>query len=100
MPATRLRKTPRRYYPGADQPPICEMSGRIRYRLAGIRLAKPRHLEDALMLYEVRTYTLRCRIRRTLRQAAAAAGETLQIGGLLAHRIRTAQSGHPRLCLR
>jgi hypothetical protein len=35
------------------------MSGRIRYRLAGIRLAKPRHLEDALMLYEVRTYTLR-----------------------------------------
>jgi hypothetical protein len=35
------------------------MSGRIRYRLAGSRLTKPRHLEDALMLYEVRTYTLR-----------------------------------------
>ena len=57
--ALRIFAKSRRHYPRADRPPICEMSGRTRYRLAGIRLAKPRHLEDAPMLYEVRTYTLR-----------------------------------------
>jgi len=55
------------------------------------------------MLYEVRTYTLRPGPWPNLKSAlpsAAPAGKTLQIGGLLAHRVRSAQSGHPRLSLR
>src|SRR5262245_42581354 len=42
----------------------------------------------------------RGRIRRAFCQAAAPAGETLQVRSLLAHGVRSAQSSHPRLSLR
>src|ERR1043166_5003894 len=42
----------------------------------------------------------RGRIRGALCQTAAPTGETFETRGLLAHRVRSTQPGHPRLSLR
>src|SRR5215831_8727385 len=76
----------------------------MRCRFAGTCFANPCHLEDASMIYEVRTYTLRpgtlAEFEERYEKRLPLREKTLQIGGLLAHRIRSAQSGHPRLSLR
>src|SRR5271165_1140770 len=64
---------------------------------------RPRHLENALMIYEVRTYTFR---PGTVAEFEERFAKRLPLRekhsklGALAHRVRSAQSGHPRLPVR
>ena len=54
------------------------------------------------MIYEVRTYTLRPGTLAEFEERYAKrlpSRETLEIGSFLAHRVRSAKSGHPRLSL-
>ena len=55
------------------------------------------------MIYEVRTYTLRTgtvpEFEERYAKRLPARLKTLQTGGLLAHRFRSAQPGDPRLPL-
>ena len=56
------------------------------------------------MIYEVRTYTLRpgtvAEFEERFAKRLPLRREALQARGLLAHRVRAAQSGYPRLSLR
>src|SRR5438552_10455534 len=89
---TYLRKTPRQPYYSWN-----------RGGSAAQTLNNPRQLEDCAddlrspHLHPAPRY--RRRIRGALCQAPAGALEAFPIRGLLAHRVRAAQPGHPRLSL-